>query len=416
MKRKDVVIVGGGQAGLAMSHCLNRRGIDHVVLERGEVGQRWRNERWDSLRMLTPRWQSRLPGFSYRGPDADGFMTKAEVISYLEDYRSSFSAPVRTGVAVEAIEPQEDGFEVRTSDGAWDAGNVVLATGACARPNVPTMAASLDPRIEQVVPTRYRNPGQLGPGGVLVVGASATGLQLAAEIARSGRAVTIAVGQHTRLPRNYRGRDILYWLDALGVTRETTDEVNDLGRSRNQPSLQLVGTEDHRSLDLGVLARMGVRVVGRLSGLLGRHACFADDLAQSVRHADRKMTRQLDRVDRFLAARGLEGAFPLDARPDSIELDEAPTQLDLRAEGIETVLWATGYRREYPWLQMPVLDARGELEHDGGITPVAGLYALGLPFQRRRNSTFLDGVGQDAEELAAHMAQRLGCQTLAVAG
>jgi putative flavoprotein involved in K+ transport len=416
MKRTDVVVVGGGQAGLAMSRCLARRGIDHVVLERGEVGERWRKERWDSLRMLTPRWQSRLPGWSYQGPDPNGFMTKDEVVEYLEGYRRSFSAPVRTGVTVNSVARKDDGFAVVTDAGSWQTSNVVIATGACARPHVPANAATLDPRIAQVVPTRYRNPDGLRPGGALVVGASATGIQLAAEIARSGRAVTLAVGQHTRLPRRYRGRDIMAWLDSMGVLTETADDVGDIDRSRRQPSLQLVGSEDDRSIDIGILQAMGARIVGRLNGILGRRAYFADDLSESVANADGKMDRQLTRIDRFLAGTSLETAFPSEARPEPVVVAAAPAEIDLGAEGIQTVLWATGYRREYPWLRVPVLDAHGELRHEGGVTSVPGLYAVGLPFQRRRNSSFLDGVGRDAVELAESIRARLARPSFAIAG
>jgi putative flavoprotein involved in K+ transport len=267
-----------------------------------------------------------------------------------------------------------------------------------------------------VVPTRYRNPDGLRPGGALVVGASATGIQLAAEIARSGRAVTLAVGQHTRLPRRYRGRDIMAWLDSMGVLTETADDVGDIDRSRRQPSLQLVGSEDDRSIDIGILQAMGARIVGRLNGILGRRAYFADDLSESVANADGKMDRQLTRIDRFLAGTSLETAFPSEARPEPVVVAAAPAEIDLGAEGIQTVLWATGYRREYPWLRVPVLDAHGELRHEGGVTSVPGLYAVGLPFQRRRNSSFLDGVGRDAVELAESIRARLARPSFAIAG
>ncbi|MCA9728344.1 MAG: NAD(P)-binding domain-containing protein [Candidatus Eisenbacteria bacterium] len=406
MKRTDVVVIGGGQAGLAMSRSLTDRAVDHVVLERGRIGERWRSERWDSLRMLTPRWQSRLPGWSYRGPDPEGFMTKDEVVAYLEGYGHSFSPPIRTGVSVLCVKRTDDGFAVETDGGEWRARNVVIATGACGKARVPSSAADLDAEIGQVVPTAYRNPSQLADGGVLVVGASATGIQLAAEIQASGRPVTLAVGRHTRLPRRYRGRDIMAWLDDMGVLDETADDVQDIERSRRQRSLQLIGSQDHRSLDLARVRDLGVRVVGRFQGAEGSRAYFSDDLHVSVAEADRKLTRQLDQIDRFVSDMGWGGRFPNGQRPSPIDLPPAATRLDLTAEGIRTVLWATGYRREYPWLRIPVLDPNGELQHVGGVTPVAGLYALGLPFQRRRNSSFLDGVGSDAIELANRIWKR----------
>lgn len=415
MKRTDTIIIGGGQAGLAMSRSLADRGIDHVILERGLVAERWRSERWDSLRLLTPRWQSRLPGWSYRGSDRDGFMTKSEVIDYLEGYARSFSAPLYGGVTVDSVEREQPGFFVGTNAGVWRAPNVVIATGHCDRPHVPLMAASLAPDIAQVVPTRYRSPAQLRDGGVLVVGAAATGVQLASEIAGSGRPVTLAVGRHIRMPRTYRGRDIMAWFDDMGVLSATTRQVWDIGASRAQPSLQLIGSDDHRSLDLDVLQQQGVRIVGRIIGVSDHSVYLADDLAESIDHAERKMNQQLKLVDHFIEQEGLAARFPAEERPRRVQAPDAPRVLDLPAEGIGTVLWATGYRREYPWLRVPVLDERGELKHDGGITSEPGLYALGLHFMRRRNSNFLDGVGTDAVELAAHIQNRMIRRCAAVA-
>lgn len=407
MKRTNTIIIGGGQAGLAMSWRLVERGIDHVILERGRVAERWRNERWDSLRLLTPRWQSRLPGWSYNGPAPDGFMTKSEVIEYLDSYARSFDAPLHTGVTVISVELEQGRFKVTTDFDEWRAANVVIATGHCDRPYVPRMAGDLPARIVQVTPTRYRNPGQLPGGKVLVVGASATGIQLASEIARAGLQVTLAVGRHTRLPRSYRGRDIMAWFDSIGILSEPVSQVWNLDASRRQPSLQLIGSEDHRSLDLNILQEQGVRIVGRAIGADRGHVYLADDRATTIGRAEVKMREQLDRVDSFIALSGLSAKFPAEERPRRIRIPKAPSMLDLEAEGISTVLWATGYRREYSWLRVPVLDANGELRHDGGVTPQPGLYALGLRFMRRRNSNFLDGVGADAEELAEHIVSRM---------
>jgi putative flavoprotein involved in K+ transport len=413
MRRTDVVVIGGGQAGLAMSRCLVELGVEHVVLERGLVAERWRSERWDSLRLLTPRWQSRLPGWSYRGPDPDGFMTRLELVEYLDRYARSFAAPVETGVSVTAVEQAEDGFRVTTDRDVWSAAAVVVATGHCGTPFVPSAASRLPRNIAQVVPTSYRNPDQLPPGGVLVVGASATGVQLAAELHRSGRDVTLAVGRHTRMPRRYRGRDIQWWLDSAGFLDEPAEAVSDLDAARRQPSLQLVGTEDHRTLDLGVLRRMGVRLAGRVAGVESRRVLFADDLHASIAAADARLARLLSRIDGY-AARASAVAPPPDGLP-AIEAPEAPITMDLRAEGVRTVLWATGYRREYPWLRVPVLDSRGEIVHHGGVTALPGLYVLGLQFLRRRKSSFLDGVGQDARELAAHLSGHLDRRQLRAA-
>jgi len=415
MHSTDTIIIGGGQAGLAMSRCLTNRGVEHVILERGRVAERWRSERWDSLRLLTPRWQSRLPGWRYRGPDPDGFMTTSEVVAYLDEYARSFRAPLHTGVTVTRVQGRGDSFEVQTDAGAWESSNVVIATGYCARAAVPGFAAELASDLDQLVPTQYRNPRQLRAGGVLVVGASATGIQLASEIARTGRQVILAVGSHTRMPRRYRGRDIMAWLDGMGVLAETADQVPDIQASRRQPSLQLVGNEAGGSLDLQVVQQHGVRIVGRMTGASGHQAYFSDDLADSIGHAERKMHGMLDRIDLHLSCLRLTRAFPVEPRPRAVAVPTAPRAVNLRDRGVNTVVWATGFRREYPWLQIPVLDAKGEIIHRGGVTARPGLYVLGLHFMRRRNSAFLDGVGADAADLTEHLIQHRARRLMAAA-
>ena len=415
MHSTDTIIIGGGQAGLAMSRCLTDRGVEHVILERGRVAERWRSERWDSLRLLTPRWQSRLPGWRYRGPDPDGFMTTSEVVAYLDEYARSFRAPLHTGVTVTRVQGRGDSFEVQTDAGAWESSNVVIATGYCARAAVPGFAAELANDLDQLVPTQYRNPRQLRAGGVLVVGASATGIQFASEIARTGQQVILAVGNHTRMPRRYRGRDIMAWLDEMGVLAETADQVPDIQASRRQPSLQLVGNEAGGSLDLQVVQQHGVRIVGRMTGASGHQACFSDDLADSIGHAERKMHGMLDRIDLHLSCLRLTRAFPAEPRPRAVAVPTAPRAVNLRDRGVNTVVWATGFRREYPWLQIPVLDAKGEIIHRGGVTARPGLYVLGLHFMRRRNSAFLDGVGADAADLTEHLIQHRARRLMAAA-
>ena len=408
MRRTDTLIIGGGQAGLAMSRCLSDRSIEHVVLERGRVAERWRTERWDSLRLLTPNWQSRLPGWGYRGPDPDGFMTMPEVVDYLTGYAESFQAPVEQGTTVLAVDAEECGYRVTTDRGVWFSSNVVIATGYCDIPQIPQLSGRLSGSILQLVPTRYRNAEELPRGGVLVVGASASGIQLAEEIHASGRPVTVAVGRHTRLPRMYRGRDILWWLDLMGVFDETADDIYDIGISRGQPSLQLVGRPDHRTLDLPMLQEQGVRLAGRVVGAEGYTVRFEDDLVAHTAAADAKLALLRRRIDKFILQAGLHGRVE-EAEPfvPFCWPEPPPNAIDLRAEGISTVLWATGFRRRYPWLKVPVLDSQGEILHRGGITPAPGLYVLGLQFLRRRKSAFIDGVGDDAVELAEHISSRL---------
>jgi putative flavoprotein involved in K+ transport len=403
--RTDVLIIGAGQAGLAMSRCLSELNIEHVVLERGLVGQRWRQDGWDSLRLLTPNWMTRLPGLQYRGEDPDGFMTVPELIRLLDDYASSSRVAVIPDTTVRRVEVSGDGFRVATNRGLWCATSVVMATGYCDRPAIPAVSRALAPWIEQLVPRAYRHPEQLPREGVLIVGASATGVQLAEEIQRSGRQVTLAVGRHTRLPRRYRGHDILWWLDQLGALTQDTTSVHNLDVSRDQPSLQLVGRPDHATLDLNTLRQIGVRLAGHVQRINGRKVYFADDLVGTLAAADVKMATIRLRIDQLIARTAAAADEPEPFVPTWPLADHPPLSLDLRAEGIGTVLWATGYRRAYPWLRVPVLDGRGEIHHQGGVTPHPGLYVLGLNFQRRRNSSFIDGVGDDARFLAEQIAR-----------
>ncbi|MBL8701241.1 MAG: NAD(P)-binding domain-containing protein [Alphaproteobacteria bacterium] len=403
MLRNDAIIIGAGQAGLAMSRCLSMLGVDHAVLERGRVAERWRSERWDSLRLLTPNWMSRLPGWSYAGADPDGYMTMPEVTAYLAGYARASAAPVETDTAVRAVWRAPVGYRIETGRGIRHARVVVVATGDCDVPFVPPMARRVSSALVQVTPTRYRNARELPAGGVLVVGASASGVQLAEEIHRSGRPVALAVGDHTRLPRVYRGRDIMAWMERIGILDQTVRDVRDIARARAQPSLQLVGDPARRNIDLTTLQAQGVRLLGRLVDVADGVLLLADDLDASVAAAQGTMERMLARID--LAA-DIDGA-PREAWPARFAPGTSPTRLDPAAAGIRTIVWATGFRRDYRWLRVPVLDAAGEIRHDGGVTPVPGLYVLGLRFMRRRRSSFLDGVGLDAAALAADIHEFL---------
>jgi len=410
--RTDVLVIGAGHAGLAMSRQLAARSIDHVVLERGEVANSWKTERWDSLRLLTPNWQSRLPGYEYQGDDPGGYRTMPETIALLEGYARHIAAPVRTRTAVTSVRRTEDGYAVSTTRGEWRSRAVVLATGACNLPSVPPFAAALPDGTTSVHAKHYRNPAQLPEGGVLVAGASATGVQLAEEIQRSGRPVTLAVGEHIRMPRRYRGRDIQWWMDAAGVLDLRYDEVDDLSRARGVPSLQLVGDPAGRTVDLNALTDIGVRLAGRFAGLRDGKALFSGSLANQAALSDLKMNRLLDALDAWAAENGVAGEVPAPERFAPTRLpDSPPHAIDLARAGIRTVLWATGYRPDYSWLEVPVFDRKGRLRHDGGIVADApGLYVMGLPFLRRRKSALIDGAGEDARELSAHLAASLGAR------
>jgi len=398
-----VVVIGAGPAGLAMSRCLGDEAIDHVLLERAEVAHSWRHERWDSLRTLTPNWMNRLPGLPYTGDDPDGYMTAAEVADSLVRYGQITDAPVQTGTTVVAVRPASEGWHVDTDQGPWRCRAVVIATGATNQPRIPAVAAELPATIHQMSPAQYRKPEHLGPGGVLVVGASASGVQIADELSRSGRDVTLAVGEHVRLPRTYRGRDIHWWMEAIGLADEQWNEIDDLARARRVPSPQLAGTPDRRSCDLNTLHQAGVAVVGRVVGVShGRLQC-SGSLANLATNADLKQNRLLDRIDAYVAQAALDDIAP--ERPAPTTIGTPPTEVSLA--GVDTIVWATGYRPTYPWLDETLLDRRGHILHDGGIMPAPGLYAVGRPLLRRRKSSFLDGIGADTVDLTTHLRARL---------
>ena len=408
------MVIGGGHCGLAMSHELTGRDIDHVVLERGEVANSWRTERWDSLRLLTPNWQSRLPGYRYDGEDPDGFMTMPEVVSFISDYADHIRAPVETDVRVTAVTPTTRGYAVATTRGEWHTPGLVLASGACNLPNVPRAAAyDLPANIASIPALDYSNPDGLPPGGVLVVGASATGLQVAEEIARAGRAVTLAVGEHVRMPRTYRDRDIQWWMERTGLLDDRYDAVDDLVRARNLPSPQLVGTPERKTLDLNALTGLGVQLVGRLMGLRGGRAQFSGSLRNVCKLADLKLNRLLNGFDEW-ATQHEATAEAGERLPATVMPEQPSLGFDLAKEGIRSVLWATGYRPDYSWLHAPVFDRKGRLRHDGGVvTDAPGMVAMGLTFLRRRKSSFIHGAEDDAKDLADHLACHLGASTAA---
>jgi putative flavoprotein involved in K+ transport len=395
MSRVSAVVVGAGHCGLAMSRHLAAGSIDHVVLERGEVAHSWRTQRWDSLRLLTPNWMTRLPGWAYQGDDPDGYLSAPEVADLVAGYAAASAAPVVTGTTVTAVRPGGEGFEVDTDRGRWNARIVVLAAGTT-RSLVPAVATRLT-GLFSIPALQYRNPDQMPAGGVLVVGASASGMQIAEELQHSGRNVTLAVGEHVRVPRTYRGQDILWWLDALGILDERWDDIDDVVRARHLPSLQLVGAS--RTLDLNALQASGVRLVGRFGGVRDGVAQFSGSLANVCALADLKLGRLLDTIDEHAGGRG--------ERPEPTLVRKPPLGLSLSSGEIRSVVWATGFRPDFSWLDVPVFDHRGRLLHDGGVTRWPGLYVMGLPMLRRRRSTYIDGARCDAADLAVHLTGAL---------
>jgi putative flavoprotein involved in K+ transport len=415
VQRTDTLIVGAGQAGLAVSNLLTAAGRDHVLLERGRVGERWRSQGWDSLRLLTPNWMTRLPGWSYTGNDPDGFMARTEVVDFFDRYARSFGAPVQGETRVERVHALGDGYRVVTDQGTWSARNVVVATGATDTPHVPDFGRALASDVEQITPSTYRSPESLRRGGVLVVGASATGVQLADELARSGRHVILAVGRHTRGVRRYRGIDIFRWLEATGKNDTPLACLSDPEAAPRMPSLQVVGGVPAVDVDLRSLQDRGVVLTGRCIEAGDTRLRFADDLPDTTHAADSALERLLRDFDDHAARSGwthLEPAGPVTrVRMPMRRI----TRLDLRDAGIETVVWATGYRRDYSWLDVPVLDRRGEIVQSAGVTDAPGLYVVGLRFQTRRNSNFIDGVRHDARAVVDHLvSRRRDCVPVAV--
>ena len=405
----DVVIIGAGHAGLAASYLLTEQGVNHVVIERGEVANSWRNERWDSLKLLTPNWQTRLPGYYYAGKNPNGFMSMNELVNFMENYAEHSNAPVRTNTMVTSVCRKGGGYRVTTDRGEWTAKSVIIASGACNIASVPKVADDIPDNISQVTPHQYRSPDQIADGGVLIVGASATGMQLADELLQAGRTVTMAVGEHVRMPRHYRGRDILHWMHHCGILNERYDEVEDIARGRRLPSSQLVGSNEKPILDLNSLSDQGATITGRFMGVNNGAAQFSGSVRNVCALADLKMRRLLNTIDEAIPAD--VDAEPADTFEDT-RIDDSPTlTMNLGNGSIRTIIWATGFRPDYSWLDVPVLDRKGHIKHDGGVVESPGLYVLGLPLMRRRKSSFIFGIEDDARDITDHLFHYLNNAT-----
>lgn len=395
----ETLIVGAGQAGLALSRCLTELGRDHLVLERGRLAERWRSERWDSFTLLSPNWQTRLPGHQYQGPDPDGYMTREQIVDFFDGYARSFAAPVHTGVRVTNVARAAHGWTVWTDSGRYEARNVVIATGHHQRPSVPRLSGALPGHVFQLHTSQYRNPAWLPPGGVLVVGAGPSGQQIADELVRSGRRVHLSVGRHRSVPRRYRGQDSYWWMDRLGMLDRTVDTLASPAAARRAPSAVLTGGDE--DLDLRRLVAHGVTPTGHLGAVEGPVLRMADDLAANLAAADDNARRFRTAVDAHVRATRLDVPDDANGEPGPAAwVEHAPCVLDLERAGIRTVVWATGFTRDYSWLHAPVLDSDGEPIHHRGVTAAPGLFFLGLRWQHRRNSNLIDGVGRDAAYLA----------------
>ncbi len=415
MEHVETLIVGGGQAGLAMSHMLKRRGRPHLVLERHRVAERWRTERWDALRFQFPNWSVSLPEFPFPHADPDAFATSGEILDYILAYADFVSPPIRCGVTVTALRQNQSAshFIAETSEGPIETRNVVVASGPYQRAVIPKLLSD-DARVLQLHASRYAAPSQLPPGAVLVVGSGASGAQISEELCRAERRVFLSTGRHRRMPRRYRGRDLIWWLYALGLD-QTPVEMR--GPDRALPLI--TGAYGGHTINFREFAEFGVTLLGRVKSAKGDTLAISPDLAENLEYGDRAYLAFLDLVDAHVQRHHLH--FPEEPeartiRPDPTCVAQPLTELDLRSAGISSVIWATGYGVDFSWISVGVLDARGEPIHRGGITGVPGMYFLGLQWLSKMSSSFLAGVGDDAARLADHIAARARCESSQIDG
>jgi len=402
VERVDTLIIGGGQAGLVMSHRLKQRGLSHLVLERSRIAERWRSERWDGLAFQFPNWSVRLPDFPFPYTEPDAFASTPDIIKFIEAYADFVAPPIRCGVEVTRLRRRDGGFVAETAGGIIEADNVVVATGPYQRALIPDLLR--DHPVFQVHASRYQNPEQLPPGAVLVAGAGASGAQIAEELQRAGRRVFLSVGTHRRLPRRYRGRDVIWWIAEMKIDQTPTAQ-----RGASALGPVITGAYGGHTIDFRRYAADGMTLVGHLNAARGGVIEIAPGLAESMAAGDLVFNMFLTFADAFAKLRGLDLPEEPEARatlPDPLCVTEPLQRLDLAAEKINSVIWATGYGLDFGWIDIAVKDANGDPLHRNGITDIPGLYFLGLPWLSKMNSSFLSGVGDDAAVLADHIAAR----------
>lgn len=406
MESVETLIIGGGQAGLAMSEQLSKRSLPHVILERHRIAERWRSERWDGLHANGPAWHDRLPAATIAGVEPDGFATRDQMVDYFTAYAERIAAPIRTGVAVIALHQKPDGagFRVETSAGEIEAVNVVAATGPFQRPLIPAVVPP-ESGIAQMHSNAYRNPGQLAEGGVLVIGAGSSGTQIADELARAGRRVHLAIGPHHRPPRRYRGRDFCWWLGVLGLWDLKTPDP-----STEHVTIAVSGAYGGQTMDFRKLAKRGVTLLGRAGAFVDGEMHCAPDLARNLANGDANYLSVLAAADAYALRFGLDLPDEPEARiidPDPPCVTTPILRLNLRRAGITTIIWATGYALDFSWIKPGRRDQHGAPVHHAGITEIPGLYLVGLSWLSRRASAFIFGVPKDAAHLADHIAARM---------
>lgn len=401
----DTLVVGAGQAGVAMSEHLSRLGVPHLVLERNRIAEAWRTGRWDSLVANGPAWHDRFPGLEFEGLDPDAFAGKDQVADYFEAYAEKFNAPIRTGVEVTQVQRNvgRPGFTVETSEGVIEARNVVVATGPFQRPLIPAIAPA-DGAITQMHSAHYRNPEQLAEGAVLVVGAGSSGVQIADELQRAGKQVYLSVGAHDRPPRAYRNRDFCWWLGVLGLW-----DAEGVQPGKEHVTIAVSGARGGHTVDFRRLAQQGVTLVGLTKAFNNGVVSFQADLAENIARGDENYLALLDAADAYIAANGLDLPPEPEARimlPDPPCISQPILELDLAKAGITTVIWATGYSVDYDWLKVNAFKADGKPQHQRGVSSEAGIYFVGLPWLARRGSAFIWGVWHDARHIAEHIIKQ----------
>lgn len=399
----DTLVVGAGQAGVAMSEHLTHHGVPHLVLEKKRIAEAWRSGRWDSLVANGPAWHDRFPGMMFSGCDADSFVAKEQIADYFTAYAKTFNAPIRTGVEVFSAERLDGrpGFRVETSQGIIEAQRIVVATGPFQRPTIPAIAPQ-DSAVHQIHSAQYYNPQQLPEGGVLVVGAGSSGVQIADELRRAGRAVWLSVGAHDRPPRRYRQRDFCWWLGVLGLWDAPANQPG-----KEHVTIAVSGAQGGNTVDFRQLAHQGITLVGQTQSFTEGKAFFRDDLADNIRLGDASYLALLDAADDYIARNGLTLPEEPEARfflPDPDCLTQPLAELDLQKAGVRSIIWATGYTTDYRWLKVNAFNEQQRPQHHRGVSSEPGVYFLGLPWLSRRGSTFIWGVWHDAKYIADQIA------------
>lgn len=415
----EAIIIGAGHAGLSTSYYLTRASMPHLVLEAGRVGERWRSGRWDSFTLVTPNWMCCLPGYPYAGDDPDGFLSREEVITYLQSYAQSFEAPVREGVNVTAVEKDPSGgYTVATEGERYETPVVVVATGFFEQPKVPAEAATLPPDILQIHSSEYKNPDRVAPGAVLVVGSGQSGCQIAEELRQSGRRVYLSTGSAGRVPRRYRGRDATWWMARLKRFEQTVDELRS-PREKLAGNPHLSGSRGGHTINLHRFARDGIVLLGHLRSLSSRHATFAPDLKENLAAADKMATDLKRGADEYIEKHGMDAPLPDAANTDDYDgndgyRQEAILELDLQRAGIRTIVWAAGFNVDYSFVRIPVFDEDGYPIQQRGVTSYPGLYFMGVHYQHKKKSDLFYGVGEDAAHVASVVMTRRRHVTLSV--